>query len=123
MVERLDRDEHGEPEADRLGTDQGDRALDDAVRAQALDPSPARRLRQADAGSDLGDGERGIFLKNGEDPAVGTIQLSHASVLEETCCRGRQNSKNDAFCSPALALLTLVMGVVRLSGFEGTRPV
>lgn len=56
--------------------DQRDPAQDDTVGLQPLDPLPARRRRQADAVTDLGDRQRCVFLQHGQDLAVDGIEAA-----------------------------------------------
>jgi len=61
MIGALDRDEHGNAEADLVLVDEGHPALDHAIGFQALDCLPARRRRQSYPVADLGDGQRGVI--------------------------------------------------------------
>ena len=82
MVVGLDRDEHREAEAELHGVEDRHPAVDDAVRLEALDPLPARGLRQADALSDLGDRQRRVVLEQGEDLQVDGVHCA-APILEK----------------------------------------
>jgi len=63
-------------EADLLAVQQGHLTANHALFLEPLDPSPARRLRQADLFGDLRAGERGVFLQQGQDTAVVGVQLA-----------------------------------------------
>ena len=75
MVVGLDRDEHGDVQAELLGIEQSDPPLDDAFGLEPLDALPARGLRQADAVADLGDREGRVLLQERQDVPVSGIHL------------------------------------------------
>ncbi|MCY1440807.1 hypothetical protein D9M71_570960 [compost metagenome] len=62
-------------QANLLAVQQGHLLADHPFFLQPLDAPPARRLRQADAFGDLGGGQRGFLLQQGEDSLIVGIQL------------------------------------------------
>ena len=73
VVACLDRHEDRQAEPDCLGFDQRHGGRDHAVGAESLNSPPARGLGQPDPGSDVGDGERGVLLKDRQDSPVHII--------------------------------------------------
>ncbi|MNT49349.1 hypothetical protein D3C72_1861940 [compost metagenome] len=70
MGRQLDVDEHGHAQAQQLGVEQGDLALDQTFFLHAVNPPPAGRLRQFDLLRDLGGGQVGIVLQQAQNLAI-----------------------------------------------------
>ena len=78
MVAGLDRDEHGDAEADFVLIDQRDPPLNHAIGLQPLDALPTGRRGQAHQVADLGDRAGGILLEKRENLAVDGVHRARS---------------------------------------------
>jgi hypothetical protein len=104
MVPRLDRHEYGQPQAQLLGIEKRDPALDHALRLEALDALPARRLGEARPGrrprrwpgSRRAGAGRGSCGRSGPWRFEPVREGSGTFVQQRLClqaCPGRQKEK------------------------------
>src|SRR5262249_24779962 len=89
MALELHCDEDAEAEADPVTAQHGSIALDVAFTLEPLDPSQARRRRQAHLVGKLDVAEPGIGLQIGDDPAVDGIQLQFWHGRDVRALQGR----------------------------------
>src|SRR6185437_3885307 len=93
VIGGLQSHEYGRADVELAGVQQRDDSLDHALILQALNAAPAGRLRQADAFSDVGCGERTVFLQLLQDSSIELVhdtQVSQIAGFEQQCCASRR---------------------------------
>jgi len=80
--------QRGEPRAQAAGVEQRDAALDHAGVHQAPHPAQRRGRRGVGGGGQCLVGERGIGLKQLEQPQVGGVEVDGGRRLQELGCFG-----------------------------------